>query len=416
MSPFVVLALGVAFVIAAIAVFKMHPFMALIIAAVLVGVLSPKPLPPLGSDQKRPSDIELDGVTVTMVRDEDPETNEFESSRDELLFTSQFGITGSYDKTAGVLKLTGKSSLSNYQMALRTIVFRRSDSGVTLAEGEKDKKLNRAVSYQVAGDLATAFPQASSFSVGESKGGELLVDSSVRIADLQGSRWGQIRRAFEHSAFNLGKLVGSIGIVIAIAAIIGQCLMESGAADKIVRRLLGVIGEKRANYALLGSGYVLSIPVFFDTVFFLLVPLARAMKLRTGKNYVAYVLAICAGGAVTHSLVPPTPGPLYMAAVLDIDLGQAIVGGFLLGLPVAFFGGIILPKMLNRFYDIPMRETPGTSMEDLEAIVQRDEKELPGFLVSIAPVALPVLMIMTFSITKAILGDNPDPSLMWLWT
>ena len=104
-----------------------------------------------------------------------------------------------------------------------------------------------------------------------------------------------------------GELAGKIGIVIAMAAVIGLALMESGAADKITRRLLALLGEKRANYALMGSGYVLSVPVFFDTVFFLLVPLARALRMRTGRNFVLYVMAISAGGAITHSLVPPTP-------------------------------------------------------------------------------------------------------------
>ena len=74
-----------------------------------------------------------------------------------------------------------------------------------------------------------------------------------------------------------GNLVGGIGFVIAMAAIIGMCMMESGAADKIVRRLMESLGEDRAAWAMLLSGFILSIPVFFDTVFFLLIPLARAL-------------------------------------------------------------------------------------------------------------------------------------------
>lgn len=75
----------------------------------------------------------------------------------------------------------------------------------------------------------------------------------------------------------LGSVVGSIGIVIALAAIIGKCLMDSGAADRIVRSFLKALGEKRASVALMRSGFVLSIPAFFDTVFSLLVPLARSL-------------------------------------------------------------------------------------------------------------------------------------------
>jgi GntP family gluconate:H+ symporter len=82
-----------------------------------------------------------------------------------------------------------------------------------------------------------------------------------------------------------GDVVGTIGIVIALAAVIGKCLMDSGAADRIVRSFLKLLGEKRASWALMGSGFVLSIPVFYDTVFYLLVPLARSMCRRTKKDY-----------------------------------------------------------------------------------------------------------------------------------
>ena len=126
-------------------------------------------------------------------------------------------------------------------------------------------------------------------------------------------------------ASTFGKVSGSIGIVIALAALIGQCLMESGAADKIVRVFVRMSGDRNASLSLVSSGYVLSVPVFFDTVFYLLVPLARAMRIRAGKNYLLFLMAITAGAAVTHSMVPPTPGPLAMAAILGIDLGVMII-------------------------------------------------------------------------------------------
>ena len=96
-----------------------------------------------------------------------------------------------------------------------------------------------------------------------------------------------------------GESCAGIGIVIAMAAVIGKCLMDSGAADRIVRSLVRVLGEPRAPLALMGSGFVLSVPVFFDTVFYLLVPLARSLWRSKRKNYVLYTTAIVAGGAVT---------------------------------------------------------------------------------------------------------------------
>jgi len=221
------------------------------------------------------------------------------------------------------------------------------------------------------------------------------------------SAWEQALRSFENSAAGLGLMAGKIGIVIALAAVIGQCLMESGAADRITRTLLNVFGEKRASWALLLSGYCLSIPVFFDTVFFLLVPLARAMFLRTGQNYMSYVMAICAGGVITHGIVPPTPGPLLMAETLEIDLGQAILGGFLIGLPVAIFGGLVLPKLfVSRGLDLPMRDTPGVGVGELST-GKEEAAASPGFFISILPVALPVLLITAHSVWKA-LGHESD--------
>ena len=85
-------------------------------------------------------------------------------------------------------------------------------------------------------------------------------------------------------------------MVVWLAAVIGKCLMDSGAADKIVRSFLRVLGEKRAPESLAGASFVLAIPVFFDTVFYLLVPLARSLWRRTRKNYVLYITAIATGG------------------------------------------------------------------------------------------------------------------------
>src|SRR3989442_4360244 len=114
-------------------------------------------------------------------------------------------------------------------------------------------------------------------------------------------------------AEGFGRTAGTVGIVIALAAIIGKAMMDSGAADRIVNAFLAVLGEKRGATALCATGYVLSIPVFFDTVFYLLVPLARSMYGRTNRNYLKYLLAIAAGAGGTPTLVPPTPRPPALA-------------------------------------------------------------------------------------------------------
>ena len=199
-------------------------------------------------------------------------------------------------------------------------------------------------------------------------------------------------KSINWSMSGFGTLVGKIGFVIAMAAIIGMCMLESGAADKIVRRLMATLGEKRASWAMLLSGFILSIPVFFDTVFFLLIPLARALALRTGKNYTLYVCAICAGGAITHTLVPPTPGPLIIAENIGRPAGEAIIAGLLAAL-VPVLVAMWYCRRLNTLVNVPLRDTRGAPLKDLEAIVQKKDDELPSFGLSLLPVVLPVVLI-----------------------
>ncbi len=198
-----------------------------------------------------------------------------------------------------------------------------------------------------------------------------------------------------------GGTAGGIGIVIAMAAIIGKCMMDSGAADRIVRSVLNLLGEKRAASALMLSGFVLSVPVFFDTVFYLLVPLARSLWGRTRKNYMLYVTAIVAGAAITHTLVPPTPGPLLMASELKVDVGLMMILGLLIGLPTAALG-VLVCKIINRRMDIPMRPYAGQAEPE-----PLDDSQLPGFWISFAPIALPIILISMNTVTKAMGYGKP---------
>jgi len=217
----------------------------------------------------------------------------------------------------------------------------------------------------------------------------LMVDGSA------GSR-------LEAVATEFGKSAGGIGIVIAMAAIIGKCMLDSGAADRIVRWAVGITGEKQASVGLMASGFLLAIPVFFDTVFYLLVPLARSLFKRTGKNYLRYLMAIATGGAITHTLVPPTPGPLLVSANLGVDVGMMMIIGTMVALPSAVIG-LIFSIYVDSKLPVPMRSLgPG---DDQQTPVSEDK--LPSLFVSLLPVALPVLLIGagTLAMTRA---DNED--------
>lgn len=221
-------------------------------------------------------------------------------------------------------------------------------------------------------------------------------------------------QAVELTTEEFGKTAGKIGVVIALAAVIGMCLMESGAADKVVRRFIAYFGEKRAGGAIATSSYILSIPIFFDTFFMLLLPLARAMRIRTGKDYLLYVMAICCGGTVTHSLVAPHPGPLAMAEALGIDLGLTIIVGILAGI-VPTIASWLVVRRLNKAMDIPLRETAGAPLADLEAIVAKKEEQLPSMLASILPVILPIALISLASAFAAMPSIQSNSPLIYRW-
>ncbi|MCA8999348.1 MAG: hypothetical protein KDA80_20305, partial [Planctomycetaceae bacterium] len=216
---------------------------------------------------------------------------------------------------------------------------------------------------------------------------------------------GDIGTKIQRVADAFGKSAGGIAIVIALAAIIGECMMASGAADRIVQAFLRLLGEKRASWALMGSGFVLAVPVFFDTVFYLLVPLARSLFRRTNRNYLLYILAIAAGGAITHTLVPPTPGPLVMASTLGIDVGVMILIGGLVAFPAAV-AGLIVARVFDSWMEIPFRDDRVIGTEDDVPTVPVDH---PPLLLSLLPVVLPVVLISA-NTALSTMANNERPA------
>src|SRR6266699_594544 len=193
-----------------------------------------------------------------------------------------------------------------------------------------------------------------------------------------------------------GRTAGTVGIVIALAAITGQAMLGSGAADRIVNAFLALLGEKRGATALCSTGYILSIPVFFDTVFYLLVPLARSMYGRTNRNYLKYLLAIAAGAGATHTLVPPTPGPLAIAGTLGVDLGTMVLVGIVVALPAAGAGLLFAGWVDRRMPVVPHR--PAALAVGASAVTAPAPRRLPGLVPSILPIILPVLLISSHTV------------------
>ena len=184
-------------------------------------------------------------------------------------------------------------------------------------------------------------------------------------------------------ADEFGRTCASIGILIALAGIIGECLLVSGAAESIATAALRWTGVARAQWAFFLTSFLLGIPVFLATLFCLLLPMAKAMTKRTGRDYLLYILCIVAGGTITHSLVPPAPGPALVASKLGVNIGTMIVAGVVIGFGAALCGYIFARIANRRFsFDLPI---------DLEA--KAETFPLPPLALAVAPVLLPLVLI-----------------------
>jgi GntP family gluconate:H+ symporter len=206
-------------------------------------------------------------------------------------------------------------------------------------------------------------------------------------------------------ANEFGETCGKIGILIAMASIIGKCLLESGGAEKIVRACLKVSGEKRAPVTFLGSSFFIGIPVFFDTVFYLMVPLAKAMAMKIGKNYLLLILAITAGAAMSNSLVPPTPGPLFLIGELDIPIGLMMLGGIIVGI-ITIITGYAFAVWANKKWVIPLRDSIDAPLDHIKFLSSQDDRSLPSFWFSVSPILIPILLISIKAVADSFIDVN----------
>jgi gluconate:H+ symporter, GntP family len=196
----------------------------------------------------------------------------------------------------------------------------------------------------------------------------------------------------ERIAIEFGNTCAKIGILIAMAAIIGKAMLDSGAAEKIIRAMLKITGEKNAPIGFILSSFFLTIPVFVDTVIFLMMPLAKAMGMRLKKNYLLLALSVIAGAVMANSYVPPSPGPLFLIGAMNVPIGLMMVCGSILGL-CTITVGYFIAKFLNKKFDIPLRDSPDARLEDIKAIAEKSDKDLPSLGWALLPAAFPLVTI-----------------------
>lgn len=199
----------------------------------------------------------------------------------------------------------------------------------------------------------------------------------------------------------MGSTLGFVAIVVGLGAMFGQMLQVSGGAERLAQTLLQRFGEDKAQWSLGLTGFLVAIPVFFDVGFIILVPLVYGLAQKTGRSLLYYGIPLLAGLAVTHSFVPPTPGPIAVANLLGADLGWVILFGALAGIPSMIIAGPLFGRWIAKriHVGVPdyMQLTPAPT-----------DRELPSFLTVAGIILVPLVLILVNTVTNMLLpADDP---------
>lgn len=203
-----------------------------------------------------------------------------------------------------------------------------------------------------------------------------------------------------------GNTLKSTGIIIGLGVMMGGILEKSGAAEKMAYSFIKAVGKKKEEWALAITGWFIAIPVFADSAIVIFAPLCKAISKVTGKSLIGLALAMAAGLQLTHCLVPPTPGPTTAASMLGADVGQMIICGSLVSIPMLIVAVFYCQSIGKKIYQIPtddggferkeFKQEYIKSMEELDRMI--GQKKLPGLGVSIAPIIVPLILILANTI------------------
>lgn len=202
-----------------------------------------------------------------------------------------------------------------------------------------------------------------------------------------------------------GNLMTGIGLSVGFGVILGQLLSDSGGAKAIAVTMIQATSEKYALYALGITAFLLSIPVFYDVTFVILIPLAIAVSRQIQKPLPYTVGAMIIGAGAAHTLAPPTPNPLAAAEILHFDLGIMVLVGILLGLVAAVLAMKIFFVLLDKgFWN---QEKDETGVEVYEEHHHTENEKAPSFGMALVPVLLPVVLILVGTVMGAMMEEVP---------
>lgn len=205
-----------------------------------------------------------------------------------------------------------------------------------------------------------------------------------------------------------GSTLGSIGIIIGFGVMMGAIFEVSGAAKRMALTFIKLLGEGKEEIAMAITGFLVAIPVFCDSAFVILSPLTKSLSRKTGKSVVAISCALGTALLVTHSLVPPTPGPLAIAEFFKLDLGKFILIGLIASVPISISGLIYAKWIGKKLYKVPDPNDSSILLdrhytkEELAQTSSISEEGIPGTFISFAPILFPIFLILVKTVCSAV--------------
>ncbi|SDD40713.1 gluconate:H+ symporter [Streptomyces prasinopilosus] len=197
----------------------------------------------------------------------------------------------------------------------------------------------------------------------------------------------------------LGSTVAGVGVLIALGAILGKMLADSGGADQIVDTILARAKGRTMPWAMVLIASVIGLPLFFEVGVVLLIPVVLIVAKRGNYSLMRIGIPALAGLSVMHGLVPPHPGPLVAIDALDANLGVTLALGVLIAIPTVIIAGPVFSKYAARWVDVPApdRMIPQRPSEDLE--------KRPGFGPTLATILLPVVLMLGRALVEIVVDD-----------
>ncbi|MFV0334439.1 MAG: GntP family permease [Tropicimonas sp.] len=211
-----------------------------------------------------------------------------------------------------------------------------------------------------------------------------------------------------------GRTLSTIGLVIGFGVMMGRVLEVSGAAEKMAYSLIRWLGEKKEEWALVITGYIVSIPIFCDSAFVILTPLVKALARSSGKSILTMGICLAGGLMLTHHAVPPTPGPLGVAGIYGVDIGLMIFWGVVFTVPGMFVIVAYARRMgprIEKMIETDTGEDIGAAYRAFKAAADERDRELPPLGRSIAPLVVPIALIFLNTLATFVVKASDDPAL-----